>query len=43
MQLESITEAKRRIEDAKSKAFGVKDLKEKFQGHEAEGIRIQIQ
>ena len=37
-----ISEAQKRIEDAKSKAFGIKDLKEKFQGKEAEGIRIQI-
>ena len=39
---QQITEAQRRMEDAKSKAFGVKDLQQKFLGHEAEGIRIQI-
>lgn len=42
LALETITEAKRQIEDAKSKAFGVKELKEKFRGHEAEKIRDQI-
>ena len=42
MVLQQVTEAQKRIQDAKSKAFGVKDLQQKFQGHEAEGIRIQI-
>ena len=37
--LQQVSEAQQRIEDAKSKAFGVKDLREKFLGHEAEGIR----
>ena len=40
--LSQISEAQQRIEDAKSKAFGVQDLKQKFQGHEAETIREQI-
>ena len=42
LALESISEAKKQIEDAKSKAFGVKELKQKFAGHEAEKIRDQI-
>lgn len=39
VELDTISEAKRQIEDAKSKTFGVKDLKEKFTGHEAEKLR----
>jgi hypothetical protein len=39
---ETITEAQKQIESAKSKTFGVKDLKQKFSSHEAEKIRIQI-
>ncbi|TNV87490.1 hypothetical protein FGO68_gene15342 [Halteria grandinella] len=42
VELDTISEAKRQIEDAKSKTFGVKDLKEKFTGHEAEKLRQSI-
>lgn len=42
VELETISEAKRQIEDAKSKICGVKDLRQKFVGVEADRIREQV-
>jgi hypothetical protein len=37
-----VNEAQQRIEDAKSKVFGIKQLKQQYQSKEADGIRDLI-